>query len=582
MAFLVLLSACGPVEDKPEIPSDIKDTFQTWEPDGSNPKKVCFNLFYDNTQSMEGFAPENSMSEFVMAVESLKTISEGYENRSYYALGSNPLKWQKVSVFSYQKRSFYTYDGSFEERGLGPLQLLFDVTQREIREPALKVGDLNVIVTDLAEQNVNNKSFARALNQIFLEQNQSVALFCINSFFRGKAYVPLNGMISNSANKMFNGHYVGYRPFFVIVTGASVEVQNFCSEFAKELGKQINWWQDGTPVVEKDEGEFMYPAVEEGGFSYHIILAGRGLLSADLGKWTAQNFERPENTGVMGIGLNNSNANRNFLCVKYTDIFDEEAVRRLANELAIPSLPGLNYRYYPDEALNNASGRQGNINLIIPLNDLVNGTPVPESVTYSLGNYEVWAWQPADASEATTAEEDETQQVAYTWKKLTAYESNSIAVTGTRMRSGDEIEAVSGSTSDQASYLKKEEFKNEVLYTVEARSGAYFLKITFNDILALRKLGSHLSLRIPIYGSIARVEVPTPAWVKNYDLVRTREPDFQTPVNTPEYFSHVDGFTAFYEALNGKLISEEERQRYDNSLRKQVAMAIVNINMTAE
>ena len=149
------------------------------------------NLYFDNTQSMYGYI--NAASNFAVACGDLIDTVKGYANYSMNALvrkDNGFLGWGDVDISNFRSKDFYTFNkGSFNNAAgeYGPLGLLF----KNANSP-VNFDELNVFITDLAEQQLNNKELAQRINEVLTENdNRSAALYYINSNFSGLASVPV-------------------------------------------------------------------------------------------------------------------------------------------------------------------------------------------------------------------------------------------------------------------------------------------------------------------------------------------------------------------------------------------------------
>lgn len=137
---------------------------------------VKANLYFDNTQSMYGYI--NAASNFAVACGDLIETVKGYANYSMNALvrkDSGFLGWGNVDISNFRSKDFYTFNkGSFNNAAgeYGPLGLLF----KNANSP-VNFDELNVFITDLAEQQLNNKELAQRINEVLTENdNRSAAL----------------------------------------------------------------------------------------------------------------------------------------------------------------------------------------------------------------------------------------------------------------------------------------------------------------------------------------------------------------------------------------------------------------------
>ena len=190
---------------------------------------VKANLYFDNTQSMYGYI--NAASNFAVACGDLIETVKGYANYSMNALvrkDNGFLGWGNVDISNFRSKDFYTFNkGSFNNAAgeYGPLGLLF----KNANSP-VNFDELNVFITDLAEQQLNNKELAQRINEVLTENdNRSAALYYINSNFSGLASVPVPSSVVSGQVRMTDENYTGTRPFYCLIVGPTSEVVNICN-----------------------------------------------------------------------------------------------------------------------------------------------------------------------------------------------------------------------------------------------------------------------------------------------------------------------------------------------------------------
>lgn len=231
LAAMMLVSCSELVEPPYQLPqwaSAIVEPEQTDVETVEATAKV--DVYYDNTQSMYGFATGGTM---VRAVAALRDVVNQYKNTTTYTLGGSSggyLQWMPftgdiyTSMVDYE--GFYTVGKGSFMTGTGPLQMLY------YDENTLDPTAINVVITDLAEQNVDTSDLAAKINENILSQDgYSAALIGIQGDFVGTKYVS----DIDAVNQMNGVEVNGKVPIYILITGPdaslNIYVDNLVASF---------------------------------------------------------------------------------------------------------------------------------------------------------------------------------------------------------------------------------------------------------------------------------------------------------------------------------------------------------------
>ena len=454
---------------KPAVPEYLEELAKTEEANDQKITDVC--LYYDNTQSTYGFVQPNAANQtprnFVIATDGLYNIMEGYSNPSYYRLDGSPnLNWQKLpdgKTFQsgYKTKDFYTYGaGTQFEGSLGPLQLLFS------EKTAVNFDALNIFMTDMAEQNLQNSDLARMLNKIIEEKDDySIALYAINSYFYGTASIPKAGVLDASGNLVFEDiPYDGVRPYYCLMVGPTKELVNFSDNFKTMLDSK---------GIKENTDFFSTTFFEKNGIEKIEIKDIQKTETIDYYKGEAQ-----------GIKPNESNETANLISVETDEIFDKI-------EKAYPCLD-----YEVDTQKQNPDNRnEGKINLFLPISKL-EGAKL-DRLKYSIDE---------SKQKAYYTEKGEDKQLQ--WKEMNEIKFlNQISTSCTFLKQGTEVKNAEQAESPQ--------FKQKTIYTVENEAGAIQLTINLKDLESYTS--DYISVYIPVVAN-KDVKDAMPEWFNQKDV----------------------------------------------------------------
>jgi len=554
LIVLIINSVCLSCDKEPTqapLPPDVLNIYEEKEIEKLN-AVVKANLFFDNTPSMYGFITRGEVSNFVVTIDSILDIIEGYRDYSLYALRpdeENTLFWQDLvptGSFSYRNRDFYTFIGTFEkwEEGIGPLQLLFD-DNRSI----VNFDEINIFTSDLAEQNMRNIVLARKLNEVILErEDYAILIYCIESNFSGLAVVPLHGVVSTTAERLamaVDNNFTGIRPFYLIVTGPTLEIFKLNDDISNSLSS-----------AGLEESEDYYSS---------LILPQRGIQRSDINDLiTIDMFE--DTQLFKGVTIDVSNINYNFKTATYEELF--YGITR--------DLPGLNFIFTSEYTPDRKEKNHGFINTILPLADLVDGKLADRAI-YRIDkeSIKVLGGRHVKVKDESEYETDDYLSVdietGFTWKELDSYEYNRyLTIDMNYLTRGSEIFELSLVTTE----LENQGFDNELLYIVENESGALNIKLYFYEVDKIEH--EYMSIILPILGKVEKNDY-MPDWIDAFNLSTRRSFNPNNPSATPEYFAKTDGLLEFYNLLLGNYSSAVESEYFEGQMEKQIVELVVNI-----
>ena len=531
---------------------------------------VKANLYFDNTQSMYGYI--NAASNFAVACGDLIETVKGYANYSMNALvrkDNGFLGWGNVDISNFRSKDFYTFNkGSFNNAAgeYGPLGLLF----KNANSP-VNFDELNVFITDLAEQQLNNKELAQRINEVLTENdNRSAALYYINSNFSGLASVPVPSSVVSGQVRMTDENYTGTRPFYCLIVGPTSEVVNICNVLNDSLkGSGLQSGRD---------------------FDYLTVLSKRGLQYTPISKMDGDNAvlnvdaepfdnvcaegKRSDYDEYPSVTHENSNFNFNVELCKS----DDDSMYYDADHM----LPGLYYKYTTDSgrgSLEKSTYGIATMNFAIKLSDLANGEPannteysIPkESLKVSglkLEEYEVTdAYGDSDGTEEAFVWEDIPMK-----DLLESSEPYMDMPTCQLLENGKTLDRVRDFASNDT-LREIEEYPKDALnlYTVNNKSGALIVRVNFKEMNKLAKMYSKLTISFKVMGK-RPYEENTPGWIGNLNLA-----DNVVPTAANGLYSKTVGLNDFYTYLVGRMSSKVERDKYEVKMSRVITDVVITV-----
>ena len=531
---------------------------------------VKANLYFDNTQSMYGYI--NAASNFAVACGDLIETVKGYANYSMNALvrkDNGFLGWGNVDISNFRSKDFYTFNkGSFNNAAgeYGPLGLLF----KNANSP-VNFDELNVFITDLAEQQLNNKELAQRINEVLTENdNRSAALYYVNSNFSGLASVPVPSSVVSGQVRMTDENYTGTRPFYCLIVGPTSEVVNICNVLNDSLkGSGLQSGRD---------------------FDYLTVLSKRGLQYTPISKMDGENAvlnvdaepfdnvcaegKRSDYDEYPSVTHQNSNFNFNVELCKS----DDDSMYYDADHM----LPGLYYKYTTDSgrgSLEKSTYGIATMNFAIKLSDLANGEPannteysIPkESLKVSglkLEEYEVTdEYGDSDGTEEEFVWEDIPMK-----DLLESSEPYMDMPTCQLLENGKTLDRVKNFASNDT-LREIEEYPKDALnlYTVNNKSGALVVRVSFKEMNKLAKMYSKLTISFKVMGK-RPYEENTPGWIGNLNLA-----DNVVPTAANGLYSKTVGLNDFYTYLVGRMSSKVERDKYEVKMSRVITDVVITV-----
>ena len=531
---------------------------------------VKANLYFDNTQSMYGYI--NAASNFAVACGDLIETVKGYANYSMNALvrkDNGFLGWGNVDISNFRSKDFYTFNkGSFNNAAgeYGPLGLLF----KNANSP-VNFDELNVFITDLAEQQLNNKELAQRINEVLTENdNRSAALYYINSNFSGLASVPVPSSVVSGQVRMTDENYTGTRPFYCLIVGPTSEVVNICNVLNDSLkGSGLQSGRD---------------------FDYLTVLSKRGLQYTPISKMDGDNAvlnvdaepfdnvcaegKRSDYDEYPSVTHENSNFNFNVELCKS----DDDSMYYDADHM----LPGLYYKYTTDSgrgSLEKSTYGIATMNFAIKLSDLANGEPA-NNTEYSIPKESLKvSGLKREKYEVTDeyGDSDGTEE-AFVWEDISmkdlleSSEPYMDMPTCQLLENGKTLDRVRDFASNDT-LREIEEYPKDALnlYTVNNKSGALIVRVNFKEMNKLAKRYSKLTISFKVMGK-RPYEENTPGWIGNLNLA-----DNVVPTAANGLYSKTVGLNDFYTYLVGRMSSKVERDKYEVKMSRVITDVVITV-----
>lgn len=531
---------------------------------------VKANLYFDNTQSMYGYI--NAASNFAVACGDLIETVKGYANYSMNALvrkDNGFLGWGNVDISNFRSKDFYTFNkGSFNNAAgeYGPLGLLF----KNANSP-VNFDELNVFITDLAEQQLNNKELAQRINEVLTENdNRSAALYYINSNFSGLASVPVPSSVVSGQVRMTDENYTGTRPFYCLIVGPTSEVVNICNVLNDSLkGSGLQSGRD---------------------FDYLTVLSKRGLQYTPISKMDGDNAvlnvdaepfdnvcaegKRSDYDEYPSVTHENSNFNFNVELCKS----DDDSMYYDADHM----LPGLYYKYTTDSgrgSLEKSTYGIATMNFAIKLSDLANGEPA-NNTEYSIPKESLKvSGLKREKYEVTDeyGDSDGTEE-AFVWEDISmkdlleSSEPYMDMPTCQLLENGKTLDRVRDFASNDT-LREIEEYPKDALnlYTVNNKSGALIVRVNFKEMNKLAKRYSKLTISFKVMGK-RPYEENTPGWIGNLNLA-----DNVVPTAANGLYSKTVGLNDFYTYLVGRMSSNVERDKYEVKMSRVITDVVITV-----
>lgn len=570
LLMVVNLVGCGSGADSEPVSEEVIALENTIKKAELPANSVKANLYFDNTQSMYGYI--NAASNFAVACGDLIETVKGYANYSMNALvrkDNGFLGWGNVDISNFRSKDFYTFNkGSFNNAAgeYGPLGLLF----KNANSP-VNFDELNVFITDLAEQQLNNKELAQRINEVLTENdNRSAALYYINSNFSGLASVPVPSSVVSGQVRMTDENYTGTRPFYCLIVGPTSEVVNICNVLNDSL--------KGSGLQSRRD------------FDYLTVLSKRGLQYTPISKMDGDNAvlnvdaepfdnvcaegERSDYDEYPSVTHENSNFNFNVELCKS----DDDSMYYDADHM----LPGLYYKYTTDSgrgSLEKSTYGIATMNFAIKLSDLANGEPA-NNTEYSIPKESLKvSGLKLEEYEVTDeyGDSDGTEE-AFVWEDipmkdlLESSEPYMDMPTCQLLENGKTLDRVRDFASNDT-LREIEEYPKDALnlYTVNNKSGALIVRVNFKEMNKLAKMYSKLTISFKVMGK-RLYEENTPGWIGNLNLA-----DNVAPTAANGLYSKTVGLNDFYTYLVGRMSSKVERDKYEVKMSRVITDVVITV-----
>lgn len=571
LLMVVNLADCGgPDADSEPVSEEVIALENTIKKAELPANSVKANLYFDNTQSMYGYI--NAASNFAVACGDLIETVKGYANYSMNALvrkDNGFLGWGNVDISNFRSKDFYTFNkGSFNNAAgeYGPLGLLF----KNANSP-VNFDELNVFITDLAEQQLNNKELAQRINEVLTENdNRSAALYYINSNFSGLASVPVPSSVVSGQVRMTDENYTGTRPFYCLIVGPTSEVVNICNVLNDSLkGSGLQSGRD---------------------FDYLTVLSKRGLQYTPISKMDGDNAvlnvdaepfdnvcaegKRSDYDEYPSVTHENSNFNFNVELCKS----DDDSMYYDADHM----LPGLYYKYTTDSgrgSLEKSTYGIATMNFAIKLSDLANGEPA-NNTEYSIPkeSLKVSGLKREEYEVTDEYGDSDGTEEEFVWEDipmkdlLESSEPYMDMPTCQLLENGKTLDRVRDFASNDT-LREIEEYPKDALnlYTVNNKSGALIVRVNFKEMKKLAKMYRKLTISFKVMGK-RPYEENTPGWIGNLNLA-----DNVVPTAANGLYSKTVGLNDFYTYLVGRMSSKVERDKYEVKMSRVITDVVITV-----
>lgn len=570
LLMVVNLVGCVCVVDSGPVSEEVIAIENTIKKAELPANSVKANLYFDNTQSMYGYI--NAASNFAVACGDLIETVKGYANYSMNALvrkDNGFLGWGNVDISNFRSKDFYTFNkGSFNNAAgeYGPLGLLF----KNANSP-VNFDELNVFITDLAEQQLNNKELAQRINEVLTENdNRSAALYYINSNFSGLASVPVPSSVVSGQVRMTDENYTGTRPFYCLIVGPTSEVVNICNVLNDSLkGSGLQSGRD---------------------FDYLTVLSKRGLQYTPISKMDGDNAvlnvdaepfdnmcaegKRSDYDEYPSVTHENSNFNFNVELCKS----DDDSMYYDADHM----LPGLYYKYTTDSgrgSLEKSTYGIATMNFAIKLSDLANGEPA-NNTEYSIPkeSLKVSGLKREEYEVTDEYGDSDGTEEEFVWEDipmkdlLESSEPYMDMPTCQLLENGKTLDRVRDFASNDT-LREIEEYPKDALnlYTVNNKSGALIVRVNFKEMKELAKMYRKLTISFKVMGK-RPYEENTPGWIGNLNLA-----DNVVPTAANGLYSKTVGLNDFYTYLVGRMSSKVERDKYEVKMSRVITDVVITV-----
>lgn len=191
------------------------------------------NIYFDNTGSMQAFLFDSNKQTnpdpmYVRFMRALRDTGHLY-NTQYYCLGEDSDgeeggEWVACGDGIYERFSDPRFYYNWYNAKRGPLSMLYF-------DKELDTSCINVVLTDMAEQNVNNTLLAQEIQTMCDEDGCEAYLFAFHFAYNGKAQVANPDKLSEIISKNVNGPM----PYYMIITGPGEYINQYINNLKQLL-----------------------------------------------------------------------------------------------------------------------------------------------------------------------------------------------------------------------------------------------------------------------------------------------------------------------------------------------------------
>lgn len=248
------LTGCGgggpEYQDKLALPAWVSDLIAQHGELDDDKKAVDdynVNFYFDSTVSMAGYAgiSGNTVTpvgeKFTLLMNAFRDTNRMFNSNTFYKIGiegGSPSWVENAAGFAdCRTAGFYAYGDEYNSlNSIGPLSLLFFQNNSKFNS-----DEVNIISSDLAEQNVNLTNLAEKLQKNVLSKpGYTVYLLAMKMPFAGLAsYTNPNSNALES--QVINTQD---RPLYFIITGPSKAVEYYYTEFCNNYGRYYKEGED--------------------------------------------------------------------------------------------------------------------------------------------------------------------------------------------------------------------------------------------------------------------------------------------------------------------------------------------------
>lgn len=542
LCIVTMFCGCGNNGEIDAIMEAPKEIFERYSPDGNDTKYDTARLFIDNTYSVYGYILSGTGMEsgYCNVVSRIMDFMNKFDKEEYYCLedtnNRTNTEWVRCDKddFKYRAKDFYKVYGKLSN----PYEL--DDLQENDK-------GFNIYVTDLAEGTDVNKSLAEKINNnITSGKNRGTLLYCFLVRYSGVNYVDENNVVKDETGDFTQWGekiYLNRKPIYVIISGETEEINDFCDEFNKNINER--GFKAGTD------------------YFYEKFIPGKGLEKGEpvfrTEEFYSSTYEK-DGKDPLSKYYSFDNTELNYSV--------EEMYSNVLFDNLYEDLPGL-FLKVQESPNKNDSGEnkyKGRFSFIVDL-----PTTKIDGVTYSVEIDDIYF---ANDSTIEQLEEEVTDENGETTSVTTYKQSFSLMDTDDYFTLIDNDNNLRLMTSESkkidADYtilrindakLAADKGENqEIKLEPKKESGeSYLITLSFTGGKSLEEKYNALIICYSVKGSVP-VKKEIPEWIKKYDADSARY-NGNSDKNT-----QAEGLKYIYEYLNGTMNSETLRQKYEECM----------------